>query len=1074
MAVTFKVPSSPKRDIFVIDNFMGVDLTNTGSNIEEIRSPNAENMVRYVPGKVRKRMGYSVPVEFSNGKDINRAVNSSNEYVDVEFDENNDAVFPIYDDNISVVSLHFYWCIVGDYTIFVEQKSARWAFNASATLENPIVDESRAVYKYICTYGGFYRLRIHKNSNSADDYCRISGLRICHATKANTDQEWRYEIPWKPAPEDNGNAFILTDGAYPVYGHHTLRTGKKQGDFVTNVNRALQTSDTYETQSENIMFELGEIIPKGKMVHIKFDYNAPTPAYIYACTNPFSGTGDAISLLVGEDTYEDDFTAPHDFASISLGSSNTEIKNFIITYANTDDYSWSPAPEDNGASFDVNNVYQKTGDNTSVFSSKAETRLFPSGGSQFECPATIQQSTTAVIGELTVVDFELTATLSKGSGSTLEPVDIDSYLMNAVMSDGTPESLYYINGTPDNKRFVLYIKPDNGVFVERISLIAFPAEPTSTFTDCTINIKNLTVHKGIEQTDFMSSSYINLYHVGKELYANKSGTTEYVSIYSDMNQQRSQSWQFEARDNESALLGYDNLYIVDGKTFLEYNGASNSVSQVNGTGRIPLVTFAKEPNGGGIPYYPINRLQPGFEEQFIGDGSSVIYQLTFGNLDLSPNVRAWIKDRDDGSWYEVEEGVDFTVNYGLGCVFFTTPPWDNTQGGEDNVRIRAYRTVERYANSINKCSFGTLFGVGGTSDRLFLSGNPDTPNYDYFSQDYDPTYFPDTNYAALGISASEIKGYARVNNYLATFKDENEPSQSVFIREGDLIVNEETNVADPAFKLINTLQGNGAISPHTFGYLQTEPLFLTKSGIYAITAQDITGEKYGQSRSFYLNGKLLKEANLESACAVVYNDQYILAINGNLYILDGLQATRTDRSEPYATRQYVGFFCTGIPANVMWTYDDSLWFGTVDGRICRFATDIESLDSYNDDGKAIYCCWETPDLDGKLFYKNKTFRYFAIRMMSALRTSAQMWSQRLGEWTFIKESSAIGKEFDFNDIDFTLFSFRSDNSEKVAHAKVRVKKVDKARFRVENGRLNEPFGLFDLALEYIESGNYKR
>ena len=69
MAVSFKVPASPKRSIFVIDEFQGVDLTNTGSNIEDTRSPNAENMIRYVPGKVRKRMGYEKDVIF--GQDIN-------------------------------------------------------------------------------------------------------------------------------------------------------------------------------------------------------------------------------------------------------------------------------------------------------------------------------------------------------------------------------------------------------------------------------------------------------------------------------------------------------------------------------------------------------------------------------------------------------------------------------------------------------------------------------------------------------------------------------------------------------------------------------------------------------------------------------------------------------------------------------------------------------------------------------------------------------------------------------------------------------------------------------------------
>jgi hypothetical protein len=38
---------------------------------------------------------------------------------------------------------------------------------------------------------------------------------------------------------------------------------------------------------------------------------------------------------------------------------------------------------------------------------------------------------------------------------------------------------------------------------------------------------------------------------------------------------------------------------------------------------------------------------------------------------------------------------------------------------------------------------------------------------------------------------------------------------------------------------------------------------------------------------------------------------------------------------------------------------------------------------------------------------------------------------------------------------------------------MRLKKVDKARFRFVNDVVNEPFGIFNFALEFVESGNYK-
>ena len=358
-------------------------------------------------------------------------------------------------------------------------------------------------------------------------------------------------------------------------------------------------------------------------------------------------------------------------------------------------------------------------------------------------------------------------------------------------------------------------------------------------------------------------------------------------------------------------------------------------------------------------------------------------------------------------------------------------------------------------------------------DRLFLSGNPAYPNWDFFSEQNDPTYFPDTGYSVIGNASSGIVGYAIINGYLATFKNKIDDTPAVFIRQGELIKNAITDVSEPVFRLVNTLLGDGVISPYAFGNLPTEPLFLTKLGVYAITPQDITGEKYSQKRSFYLDGKLTKEKNLQKAKAVIFKDQYVLSVNDNLYILDGLQATRTDKSEPYATRQYAGFYCTHVPAFTMWVDDDALWIGTEDGNVCRFSTYIDSLDAYNDNGKRIYCCWETPDLDGALFYKKKNFKYFALRLRAALRTSVKLYAMKFGLWSYIDEDLLTGIYFDFEHVDFERFSFGTDATDKVLSTKMRVRRVDKARFRVENDKLNEPLGLLDLALEYTESGNYK-
>ena len=64
MAVTFKIPKSPTKQVYESDVFLGADFTSEASNIDENKSPNTVNMIRSVPGKIRKRMGYYPLVQY--------------------------------------------------------------------------------------------------------------------------------------------------------------------------------------------------------------------------------------------------------------------------------------------------------------------------------------------------------------------------------------------------------------------------------------------------------------------------------------------------------------------------------------------------------------------------------------------------------------------------------------------------------------------------------------------------------------------------------------------------------------------------------------------------------------------------------------------------------------------------------------------------------------------------------------------------------------------------------------------------------------------------------------------------
>ena len=1074
MAVSFKVPKSPKRDIFVIDSFQGVDLTNTETSVDENKSPNAVNMVRLVPGKVRKRTGYKSRILFSDGTDVNRVVNSTENYVDIDLDSMGDTL------ETGIPIAEFYDILQANYGYWINvETEGQGSFQFAAYPNVPnnywhhVYREGGEFYQFWGlgnTYNteGIRDIRVYKTAPSQDgDFLRV---RKCYLSEKSSKSSSQY-IVWTPAPEDRGAKFVKRPNIDPIFGCHILKT--YDANRVVNVNRAQNTSDTFESytvtdSAYTPIAQLGEAIyctsdySVKTRLYVEMDYISDARCYVnvggwyYTASNfleDTSGSTAHYSMNIGCGEY--------DKAELSLkalsGTANVQIKNISVMYQKDSSYAWSPAPEDVGEVFHVEDIYNSLPNNYSI----NESYYFSQDSTGLSAIANIPigNALSHVLG-FAHISFNAETSTSEEVSRVIVRILNSS---NAVLVEKE-----FTENIQQNFDFYLGSKASAKYF-EKIQIEFQLASADAT---CLALLKNIAVKQIQLRSEYNIFAKNYLYHVGKDLYLYSTASDTIDKVYTNMNQARSQSWQLN-----------DKLILLDGKTVFLYEFGSTPTDITSGIGYIPLVTIGKNPGvaSGGTSFDPLNLIQPAYKESFFVKSTQAnepYFYLSFQNNDYKDYI-VEVADAN-GNWVKKTVNVDYYQYFKDGYIYFLAGHLPGaSQTGQDNVRITAYRTVDGYADRIKKCTIGTLFGVGGASDRLFLSGNPDHPNWDFYSQQFDPTYFPDTGYAMLGSASSSIVGYAIVNNYLATFKDEYDPGQNVTIREGDLVVKTinvdgtDMEVSEPAFKIINTLQGNGVVAPYSFAYLQTEPLFLTRSGIMAITPQDLTGERYAQLRSFYLNGKLTQEEDLDTAVAVIFNDQYMLAVNGKLYILDGLQPIRTDKSAPYATRQYAGFYCTDVPAACIWVDDQALWIGTYDGKVCRFDNDIEDLESYNDDGEPIYCCWETPDLDGKLFYKNKTFRYFAARIMNALRTSCKLYSNKLGSWTLIKEDNASGTIFDFELIDFERFSFNTDTSAKVIHTKVRVKKVDKAKFKIENDTKNEPFGLFDLALEYIESGNYK-
>lgn len=543
-----------------------------------------------------------------------------------------------------------------------------------------------------------------------------------------------------------------------------------------------------------------------------------------------------------------------------------------------------------------------------------------------------------------------------------------------------------------------------------------------------------------------------LIHAGTKLY--KLAGAEWTELADGMADARSKSFSFDGK-----------LYLLDGNTYRVYDGTA--VKAVSEEAYVPTIIISRSPDGGGTTYEALNLLGLSWKESFLGKADVKEYQLTTVELGEEA-VKAEILG-EDGEWLEKTEGTDFTVDREKGLVTFNTAPGESPVKGQDNVRITASKAREGYADKINKCRIFAVYGVGGAEDRIFLSGNPDEPGQDWYSGFEDPTYFPDTAYTKVSRDGSAVVGYAILGNTLATFLQGRGVGRNAVVRTGSL-----DSDGEALFRVTNTLLGEAPVAPFSFAYIGKEPLFLTERGIYAITAEELTGEKYTQERSYLISSALMELDGKADAAASIYRDFYVLSIGGDLYLLDGQQRTY-EKNSPYSSYQYEAYYWPGIGARLTWTEDGALWFGTEDGKLKEFACNVDDPESYNDDGVAIDAYWETSDFDGKTFFKNKTFTAVSVRLAAAVLTGVKIYAQRRGIWNLVYDAKERARYFDWSYIDFSKFVFSSDRTPRTLSGKVKIKKVDKTRFRLQNKEKNEPFGIYAFGVEWKEPGsNYKR
>lgn len=520
-------------------------------------------------------------------------------------------------------------------------------------------------------------------------------------------------------------------------------------------------------------------------------------------------------------------------------------------------------------------------------------------------------------------------------------------------------------------------------------------------------------------------------HAGNKLYCRPS-TGNQAELCTDMNAAFSQSF---------VMNGV--LYLLDGQTYraVRRNAANTAweAVKVQDIAYVPTTTISAEPTGGGTSYEAVNLLTPKRINTFIGNGSATQFQVDAKDLDNTA-VTAEV----DGTAVTVS-----SVNRATGLITLAAAPANGN--GLANVSIAFAKTVSGYADKINKCRFAGLYG-GKNDTRVFLSGNPGESNCDWQSGLYDPTYFPDTGYTRMGTDAAAIVGYLKQYESQLVIKSGGAQEATSYLRSY-LMADDGTAL----YPLKQGAQGEGAVCPRSFGTLNDLPLFLSARGVQGVYGTAVAEQRTIQSVSDAIVPKLEAEAGLENACAIVFEGKYYLAVNGHMYIADGA-LTEEDGSPAW-------FYWTDVPAQCLAELDGRLWFGTADGRLCRFAK-AEEDGAYCDDTAAINAYWRTPTLPLADWGRVKTVRDVVPTLMPYSRSGATVqYESENGQTLALSRNMDL---FSFKTLDFSRFSFRCIPGAVSYRTRWRQHRMPLFSVRIGNNQPNEPFGLLALTIRWTQ------
>ena len=460
---------------------------------------------------------------------------------------------------------------------------------------------------------------------------------------------------------------------------------------------------------------------------------------------------------------------------------------------------------------------------------------------------------------------------------------------------------------------------------------------------------------------------------------------------------------------------------------------------------VPDICINRKPDGTYCDLIEeYNRMGSAFKNTFHGDGTSTVYKLTDKKLDSTTPI--------------VEVGgetvTNFTFDATKGTVTFTTAPVKGT----NNVVITAYKTVKEEHFT---AKYFQAYG-GNNNSRMFYGGCCN--GRIYYSDVLDATYVPYNNYFQVGNDEEDVTGFGEQYDTLIVFKPREIYALDYYIDSND----------KGAFQMKLVNGEIGCDAPKSIQLINNQLVWLSsKNGVCTLVSTAIEDERNVRiiSRNieggYHYNG-LMQEANLTEAVSVDYDNKYMLAVNGNVYVWDYLMTpyANTGKLDKDAKR-LAWFIFDNMNVDFFIKAKDGLYI-TNENNIVKMVEDL------NDFGKPINAYYQTPILQFSAVPYLKTVKNIYVQTLAddAVQIDMTYFTEETPDGEKEPESIRIyGKVWD--NFSWNTFGWDITTIANTFRRKCSLKKIQMCSVLFENKEADRDMPISHIGFQYMIVKNIK-